>query len=139
MALRMICADARLFAAVALLAGAMPEMLGANCRPRKTIAVLMINGTADQAVPYAGGAAQPGSALKAWPAERQISSGGAMVSTRSKGHQTTQITGPGVERWGDTQPRGIAVLMLTMCSNFESRSIGFWPEDIKEFVLRPKD
>jgi len=61
------------------------------------------------------------------------------ISKRSKDHQTTQVTGPGVERRGDTQPRGIAVLMLTMSSNFESRSIGFWPEDIKEFVLRSKD
>lgn len=33
MALRMLCTDARLFAGVALLAPAMPEVLGADCHP----------------------------------------------------------------------------------------------------------
>jgi polyhydroxybutyrate depolymerase len=72
MALRMICADAGLFAAAALLASGMPDGLGADCHPARPIAVLMINGTADRIVPYAGGAAQPGGAFKMWPTERLI-------------------------------------------------------------------
>jgi polyhydroxybutyrate depolymerase len=72
MALRMICADAGVFAAIGLLASGMPEVLGANCRPAKPIAVLMINGTADQAVPYAGGVAQPGGVVNTWPTERLV-------------------------------------------------------------------
>jgi polyhydroxybutyrate depolymerase len=70
MTLRMICANADLFAAAGLLVGAMPDVLGAECRPKKPIAVLMINGTADQIVPYAGGMVQPGNAFNAWSAER---------------------------------------------------------------------
>jgi polyhydroxybutyrate depolymerase len=69
MTLRMICADAGMFAAVGLLAGGMPELVGANCRPAKPIPVMMINGTADQIVPYSGGMVQPGNAFNAWPTE----------------------------------------------------------------------
>jgi polyhydroxybutyrate depolymerase len=50
----------------------MPDVLGAECRPQKPIAVLMINGTADQIVPYAGGMVQPGNAFNAWSAERLV-------------------------------------------------------------------
>ena len=72
MTLRMICAETGLFAAAALLVGGMPDVLGAECRPQKPIAVLMINGTADQIVPYAGGMVQPGNAFNAWSAERLV-------------------------------------------------------------------
>jgi polyhydroxybutyrate depolymerase len=46
--------------------------LGAGCRPAKPIAVMMINDTADQIVPYAGGPVQPGGLFNAWPAERLV-------------------------------------------------------------------
>jgi polyhydroxybutyrate depolymerase len=72
MTLRMICADAELFAAAAVLVGGMPDVLGAECRPAKPIAMLMINGTADQIVPYPGGMVQPGNAFNAWSAERLV-------------------------------------------------------------------
>jgi polyhydroxybutyrate depolymerase len=70
MALRMICADAEIFAAVGLLVGGMPEVLGDECRPAKPVPVMMLNGTADTTVPYAGGAVQPGGLFSAWPTER---------------------------------------------------------------------
>ena len=70
MALRMICSNADLFAAVGLLLNGMPEVVGADCRPPKPIAVMMINGTADQIVPYGGGPVQPGGLFNVWPAER---------------------------------------------------------------------
>ena len=72
MTLRMICADAGMLAAVALLVGGMPELLGADCRPAKPVAALMINGTADRVVPYAGGMVQPGNAFPAWSTERLV-------------------------------------------------------------------
>jgi polyhydroxybutyrate depolymerase len=72
MSLRMICTDAGVFAAVGVLVGGMPERLGADCRPPKPIAALMINGTADQIIPYDGGMVQPGSAFAAWPTEHLV-------------------------------------------------------------------
>ena len=70
MALRLICDESGRFASVALLVSGMPEALGADCRPAQAIPVLMINGTADVVVPYAGGPVQPGGLVKTWPAER---------------------------------------------------------------------
>lgn len=72
MTLRMVCAEAGLFAAAGLLVSGMPEVLGAECRPARPMPVLMVNGTADQVVPYAGGMVQPGNAFTAWPAERLV-------------------------------------------------------------------
>jgi polyhydroxybutyrate depolymerase len=72
MALRMICAEAGLIAAAGLLASGMPDVLGAECRPATPVPVLVVNGTADQAVPYAGGLVQPGSVVNTWPAERLV-------------------------------------------------------------------
>jgi polyhydroxybutyrate depolymerase len=72
MALRMICAEPSLFAALGLLVGGMPARLGADCRPAKPIAALMINATADQVMPYDGGPVQPGNAFVAWPTERLV-------------------------------------------------------------------
>jgi polyhydroxybutyrate depolymerase len=72
MTLRMICADASMFAAVGLLVGGMPDMLGDECRPAKPIPVMMLNGTTDISVPYAGGPVQPGGIFSAWPTERLV-------------------------------------------------------------------
>jgi polyhydroxybutyrate depolymerase len=56
MALRMVCIDAGLFAAVAILIAGMPESVGDGCRPEKPISALMLSGTADRFLPYGGGA-----------------------------------------------------------------------------------
>jgi poly(3-hydroxybutyrate) depolymerase len=58
MTLRMICADAPLMAAAAVLISGMLDLVGADCHPAKPVPVLMVSGTADQTVPYAGGAAR---------------------------------------------------------------------------------
>ena len=55
MALRMVCTDAGLFAAVATLIAGMPESVGDDCRPEKPIPTLMLSGTADRFLPYGGG------------------------------------------------------------------------------------
>jgi polyhydroxybutyrate depolymerase len=70
--MRLICDEAGLLASVALLVGGMPEALGANCRPARPVPVLMINGSADVVVPYAGGPVQPGGNFSTWPTERLV-------------------------------------------------------------------
>jgi polyhydroxybutyrate depolymerase len=68
MALRMACTEAGLFAAMAVLAAGMDETGGAECRPAKPLPLLILNGTADQLVPYAGGQTRRGDSV--WPTER---------------------------------------------------------------------
>jgi polyhydroxybutyrate depolymerase len=71
LALRMICADASLMAAAALLDTGMLDLVGADCRPAKPVPVLMVSGTSDRTIPYAGGPVQPSVAgLTVWSAER---------------------------------------------------------------------
>ena len=53
-----------------LLISAMAELTGANCQPAKPLPILMINGTADQLLPYAGGLSVRGDSL--WSAERLV-------------------------------------------------------------------
>jgi polyhydroxybutyrate depolymerase len=78
MTLRMICADAAPFAAVGLVATGMPEGLGAECRPKRQIAALMMNGTADPIIPFAGGAVRGRSDFAMWSAERLAAFFGAL-------------------------------------------------------------
>jgi len=70
MALRMTCVDAGTFAAVGLLISAMSEVAGADCQPAKPIPLLTVSGTADPALPYAGGQSIRGDAL--WSVERLV-------------------------------------------------------------------
>jgi poly(3-hydroxybutyrate) depolymerase/tetratricopeptide (TPR) repeat protein len=78
MTLRMACEDARPFAGIGLLITGMSEPQGALCRPAKPLPALMLNGTADQVVPYGGGTVAgldgtPGRGVFAvWPAERLV-------------------------------------------------------------------
>ncbi len=55
MSFRLACEATDLFAAVAPVSATMPADLGARCEPTAPVAVLVINGTADPIVPYAGG------------------------------------------------------------------------------------
>src|SRR5262245_38312942 len=75
---RMACDEARLFAGIGLLITGMSEPQGAVCRPTKPLPVLMLNGTADQLIPYGGGTVAgmdgtPGRGIFAvWPADRLV-------------------------------------------------------------------
>jgi polyhydroxybutyrate depolymerase len=55
MTLRMACADAGMFAAIAFLIAGMPELVGADCHPASPLPALAISGTADPFLPYGGG------------------------------------------------------------------------------------
>jgi len=70
MALRMACVEAPMFAAIGLLISAMADPTGANCQPAKPLPVVMISGTADQMLPYAGGQSIRGDSL--WSTERLV-------------------------------------------------------------------
>ena len=77
MTLRMVCMGDGTFAAIALLVASMPEPTGADCRLPTPLPVLMINGTADNVMPYGGGLGiLPNSNVRGvysvWPAERLV-------------------------------------------------------------------
>ena len=56
MASRLLCERADRFTAVAMAIGSLAQTLYEHCRPSRPVSVMMINGTADPIVPYAGGA-----------------------------------------------------------------------------------
>ena len=74
MSLRLACEAADLFAAVAAVSATMPVELGARCRPKKSVSVLVINGTGDPLVPYVGGFARTGNTLRGaiWSTDRTV-------------------------------------------------------------------
>ena len=55
MSMRMICENAQLFAAAALISSSMPEPAGAVCQPKLPVPLYALKGTADQNEPYNGG------------------------------------------------------------------------------------
>jgi polyhydroxybutyrate depolymerase len=55
MTLRMLCEEPQLFAGAATVVASMPSLVGATCRLRKPMPIVMLNGTADPVVPYNGG------------------------------------------------------------------------------------
>jgi polyhydroxybutyrate depolymerase len=69
MALRMICVDAEMFAALGLLISGMPDVISAACKAT-AIPMLMVKGTADPIVPHAGGLVA--NVLPVWPTERLV-------------------------------------------------------------------
>ncbi|MBI4273492.1 MAG: hypothetical protein HY659_02160 [Rhizobiales bacterium] len=71
MALRMACTNTNMFAGIALLISAMPEVLGADCAFAKPLPAIVINGTEDWVLPYQGGLSRGGDNL--WPTEQMVS------------------------------------------------------------------
>lgn len=70
MALRMACDAPELFAAIGVFLASMPAYAAQYCHPSKPMPLLMMNGTADQIVPYDGGTTAAG--LKVWGTERTL-------------------------------------------------------------------
>ena len=98
MTLRMACAEAPMFAAIALLISAMPEETGQDCHPAKPLPVLMVNVTADPMVPYGGGrvgqAGLPSGVTDVWPAERLLA-----FFRKLNGCSDAAEQADGVQRW----------------------------------------
>jgi polyhydroxybutyrate depolymerase len=55
MALSMFCFESGLIAGIGLIVTSMPDLTGEECRPAKSLPVVIMNGTADVIVPYRGG------------------------------------------------------------------------------------
>jgi polyhydroxybutyrate depolymerase len=108
MTLRMLCADAGMFAAVGLLSGGMPDMLGDECRPAKPIPIMLLNGTGDTIVPYAGGPVQPGGIFSAWPTDHLV----AFFRTRNGCAQKEEQS-----LLANTGDKKIEVLRWTNCAD----------------------
>ena len=74
MSFRLACEAADLFAAVAPVTATMPADLGPRCKPGAPVAVLVINGTADPLVPYAGGYVRTMFSLRGeiWSTDRTV-------------------------------------------------------------------
>jgi polyhydroxybutyrate depolymerase len=71
LALRLLCEAPELFAGVGTIIAGMPTEVGAACRPKRPLPVVMFNGTADPVVPYGGGSLGfIGWQGSVWPAER---------------------------------------------------------------------
>ena len=94
MTLRLACESADLFRAFVAVIASLPAALAARCRPARPVPVMLMNGTADRLVPWAGGRVAP-----MWPADR-----GQVLSTPA-----TLAFWRRVDRCGDTateQDRG---------------------------------
>jgi polyhydroxybutyrate depolymerase len=71
LALRMVCEAPELFAGAGVIIASMPTDVGAGCRLRQPMPVIMFNGTADPLIPYGGGAVGfTGWQGTVWPVER---------------------------------------------------------------------
>jgi polyhydroxybutyrate depolymerase len=71
MALRLICEAPVPFAGAGLIIASMPTDVGATCRLRRPMPVVMLNGTADGLIPYGGGQVGfSGLQGSVWPVER---------------------------------------------------------------------
>ena len=70
MVLRLVCAQAEMFAAAALLTSAMPTVTGSDCQPAMPTPILIISGTDDRVLPYKGSRSAWGEML--WSTERLV-------------------------------------------------------------------
>jgi polyhydroxybutyrate depolymerase len=71
MALRMLCEAPESFAGAGIIIASMPTEVGAGCRLRRPMPVIMFNGTADTLIPYGGGEVGFSSLQgSVWPVER---------------------------------------------------------------------
>jgi polyhydroxybutyrate depolymerase len=108
MTLRMACVAPELFAAVGVVLSSMPDPEGQVCHPSKSLPLVMINGTADEDVPYAGGMTRGD--FSVWGTDRTLAffrnlNGCTDAAERSEVPQTG---------WGAAQP--IVVQRWTACT-----------------------
>ena len=70
MTLRMACSGTDLFAGIGIIYSSMPDPGSQSCRPAKPLPLIVIDGTADRVVPYAGGPTPAG--FSVWGADRTL-------------------------------------------------------------------
>jgi polyhydroxybutyrate depolymerase len=70
MTLRMTCMGTDVFAGIGIIYSSMPEPASAACHPSKPLPLIVINGTADPVVPYAGGPTPAG--FSVWSTDRTL-------------------------------------------------------------------
>ncbi len=90
-AFRSVCDDPSMFAGAAMLITAMPADLAATCKPSRPLPLMMIAGTADPAIPYAGGATNlPDAKINVISADATLAIFGKAAGC-GEGHATTPI------------------------------------------------
>ena len=70
MTLRMACTAPEMFVAIGIIYSSMPDAASATCHPSKPLPFMVINGTADPVLPYAGGATVAG--FTVWATDRTV-------------------------------------------------------------------
>jgi polyhydroxybutyrate depolymerase len=98
MALRMACVAPHLFAAVGVALASMPSADGVECHPSKPLPLVMIAGTADTTVPYAGGETRAGFGI--WGTDRTLAFF-RRLNGCSQEEERSEIPLP---EWGQTLP-----------------------------------
>ncbi len=101
MALRMLCEASELLAGIGTVIANMPAAVGATCRPRRAMPIVMFNGTADPLIPYNGGGVGP------------LSLGGFVWGTERTAAHMARTNGCGFEpRWSDASTEGVSVTRI---------------------------
>jgi len=76
MTLKMFCTEGGPLAGIGLVITSMPEATGEECESAKPLPMLVLNGTADETVPYRGGVVAPlpgqSSSLSVWSTDRLV-------------------------------------------------------------------
>jgi len=103
MAMRIACTAPEMFAAVGVIFASMPDATGQDCRPAKPLPLVVMNGTADPVLPYAGGPTVVG--FSVWSTDRTLAffrklDGCSDQAERSElPHRGGGLTHVVVERW----------------------------------------
>ena len=71
MAMRIVCSAPEMFAAVGIIYSSMPDATGRDCRSPKPLPLVVMNGTADPVLPYAGGPTIVG--FSVWSTDQTLS------------------------------------------------------------------
>jgi polyhydroxybutyrate depolymerase len=110
MALRMLCEAPEPFAGAGVIIASMPTDVGAPCRLRRAMPVVMFNGTADPLIPYGGGPVGYSNMQgSVWPVERT-------AAFLARGNGCGPPSKRSVAGGGDADAMKVVVLDWSPCS-----------------------
>ncbi|MGH9486083.1 MAG: hypothetical protein ACRD04_00630 [Terriglobales bacterium] len=121
---RLACFRAQSIAGMAMVGGALPQELAAECMPERPVRLLMINGTKDPLVPYKGGRSASG--FRTMSVEKTAALWAKMNNCDSKPHKVKQKAQDGgkplaITSWnGCAQASGVRLIALAGAG-------GAWP------------